>query len=179
MPAAKGRKSKKVEDKIEVKEVEVEVEVEEEEEEVESHVDDVEEIEDGDSDVASESDDNLVNIKRGSYVEHDKKPRKESYHKESYHKEAYHKEAYHKKEFTSVTDFDRNKARELEYKKVKDIGINDLLKVLITRGEDVDNPNITLKNHARNLMKMLNGERIPRRNKPHQKGGKFNNLFPE
>jgi len=58
----------------------------------------------------------------------------------------------------SVLDFDRNDVAKLEEKKVSELNISDLLKVLIRRGEDQEN--ITVRKECGVLLKKLNGERL-------------------
>jgi len=154
------KKSTSTRSKTSKKEAAVQEEPEKVVEEVEEveEVKEVEEVEDVDSEEDHDNHDDLGDIRRGQYIE-DHHTRREKKRFES----VTDFDRSEKKRFESVTDFDRSKAQELEQKKVKDLGINDLIKVLIIRGEDIDNPNITLRNNAKNLMKMLNGERIPRK----------------
>jgi len=61
----------------------------------------------------------------------------------------------------SVMDFDRNEIATYEGKKVAELTVNDLLKVLIKRGEDQTNPIVS--GGCERLLKQINRERIGRR----------------
>lgn len=65
---------------------------------------------------------------------------------------------YGRPRYTSVLNFDRNEVAKLEDKKVNELNISDLLKVLIRRGEEQEN--ITVRKECGVLLRKLNGERL-------------------
>lgn len=69
----------------------------------------------------------------------------------------------------SIAKFDHNEIRKLDKDRLSGISNVELLRVLITRGEDDLNPNPQLKFGARDLLKRLGGERITRR-RPFENG---------
>lgn len=70
----------------------------------------------------------------------------------------------------SVADFDRNTVRELESKMVNELNMDDLLKVLIVRGEDQKNP--VVSGGCERLLKQINRERVGR-GRGRGRGGRF------
>lgn len=64
----------------------------------------------------------------------------------------------------SILDFDRDEVSLLEHKKVSDLNLNDLLKVLIRRGEVNQNP--VLGGGCKRLLKQINSERFDKTKKP-------------
>lgn len=58
----------------------------------------------------------------------------------------------------SVVDFNRDEVRELESKKVSELGLEDVLKLLIVRGEDQKNPIVS--GGCERLLRQINRERI-------------------
>jgi hypothetical protein len=73
----------------------------------------------------------------------------------------------------SVMAFDRNEVATYENKKVSDLSISDLLKVLVRRGEVQEN--ITVRRDCGFLMKKLNGERVFNNNRGYRGGrGDYN-----
>ena len=75
---------------------------------------------------------------------------------------------FHKK---SVSDFDRSEIGALEDKKVSELTVNDLLKVLIKRCENSDPPSPIVSGGCERLLKQINRERI---GKPFIKHNNFN-----
>lgn len=69
----------------------------------------------------------------------------------------------------SCTDFERTEVRGWETKTVNELNNSDLLKVLMTRGEDTQNPALVVG--TRHLLMQLHMERVPRtvvpEDKPH------------
>lgn len=61
----------------------------------------------------------------------------------------------------SVADFDREEVKAWETKQVKELSMEDLIKVLICRGEKEKNP--TVASDAIKTLKKINMERIPRK----------------
>ena len=70
----------------------------------------------------------------------------------------------------SVADFDRDTVRELESKNVSELNIDDLLKILIVRGEDQKNP--VVSGGCERLLKQINRERVGR-GRGRGRGGRF------
>lgn len=71
----------------------------------------------------------------------------------------------------SIANFDRKVAAEYEHQKAGELGIDQLLKLLIYRGERQFNP--ALAKSAEKLLRQLNRETIypPKRSRPRNSGG--------